>query len=181
MILGTLRASLLGNVLTGKGIVRSGYGNKQGKGILRAGYGSQKVLIPPHPLTNIEIQKYYQKESRFNGVFSRDNLSKNVNDSPCLINLGEYADVSTHWIALYQKIRMLFIFVPKEIRHFIGNKNLETNIYRIQVNNLVLCGYFCIGFIDFMIACKTLNNYTSLFSPYDFKKNDKILLRHFKK
>ena len=71
--------------------------------------------------------------------------------------------------------------VPKEIRHFIGNKNIETNIYRIQVNNLVLCGYFCIGFIDFMIAGKTLNDYTSLFSPYDFKKNDKIILRDFKK
>ena len=71
MILGTLRASLLGNVLTGKGIVRAGYGNKQGKEILRAGYGSKKVLIPPHPLTNIEIQRYYQEESRFNGVFSR--------------------------------------------------------------------------------------------------------------
>ena len=45
MILGTLLASLLGNVLTGKGIVRAGYGNKQGKGILRAVYGSKKVLI----------------------------------------------------------------------------------------------------------------------------------------
>ena len=93
MILGTLRASLLGNVLTGKGIVRSGYGNKQEKGILRAGYGSEKVLIPPHPLTNIEIQKYYEKESRFNGVFSRDNLSKNVNDRACLINLDEFTNL----------------------------------------------------------------------------------------
>ena len=93
MISGTLRASLLGNVLTGKGIVRAGYGNKQGKGILRAGYGSKKVLVPLHRLTNIEIQKYYQKESRFNGVFSRDNLSKNVNDRACLINLDEFTNL----------------------------------------------------------------------------------------
>ena len=105
-------------------------------------------------------------------------MSKNVNDRACLINLDEYA-VSTHCIALYQKIRILFIFVPKEIRHFIGNKNIETNIYRIQVNKLVLCGYFCIGFIDFVIAGKTLNDYTNLLSPYDFKKNDKIILRDF--
>ena len=71
--------------------------------------------------------------------------------------------------------------VPKEIRHFIGNKNIETNIYRIQVNNLVSCGYFCIGLIDFVIAGNTLNDYTSLFSRCEFKKNNKIILIDFKK
>ena len=81
MLLGTLGASLLENMLTGKGILRTGYGNKEGKGMLRAGYGSKdfqlkKKLIPPHPLTNFEIQKYYQSEPRFNGVYSTDNLPK---------------------------------------------------------------------------------------------------------
>ena len=72
MLVGTLEASLLGNMLAGKGIVKAGYGNKEGKGMLRAGYGSKKkFLIPPHPLTNFEIQKYYQNEPRFNGVFKR--------------------------------------------------------------------------------------------------------------
>ena len=62
MLLGALGASLLGNILTGKGVVRTGYGNKnKGKGV-----------IPPHPLTNFEIQKYYENELRFNGVYSRD-------------------------------------------------------------------------------------------------------------
>ena len=76
MLLGSLGASLLGNMLAGKGIVRAGYGNKEGKGMLRAGYGSKKFLIPPHLLTNFEIQKYYQNEPSVNGVFSRNNLPK---------------------------------------------------------------------------------------------------------
>ena len=72
MLLGTLVDSLLGNTLAGKGIVREDYGNKKGKGILKAVYGSKKKkknLIPPHPLTNFELQKYLQNEPRFNGVF----------------------------------------------------------------------------------------------------------------
>ena len=66
MLLGILRASFFGSMLTGKGILRNGYGNKEGKGILRAGSGSKKILIPAHPLTNFEMQKYYQNEPRFN-------------------------------------------------------------------------------------------------------------------
>ena len=55
-------------------------------------------LIAPHPLTNFEIQKYYENEPRFNGVFSRNNLPKKIKDGVYLINLDEYADVYTHWI-----------------------------------------------------------------------------------
>ena len=58
-------------------------------------------LIPPCPLTNFEIQKYYQNEPRFNGVFSRNNLPKNIKDGAYVINLNEYADVGAHWIALF--------------------------------------------------------------------------------
>ena len=57
--------------------------------------------MPPHPLTNFEIQKYYKNESRFNGVFSRNNLPKKIKDQAYAINLNEYADVGTHWIALF--------------------------------------------------------------------------------
>ena len=56
-------------------------------------------LIPPHPLTNFELEMYYQNEPRFNGVFSRNNLPKKIKDGVYLINLDEYADVGTHWIA----------------------------------------------------------------------------------
>ena len=58
-------------------------------------------LIPPHPLTNFEIQKYYQNEARFNGVYSRNNSPKTIKNGAYAINLDEYADVDTHWIALF--------------------------------------------------------------------------------
>ena len=70
--------------------------------------------------------------------------------------------------------------IPEEIKQFIGNRNIKANIYCIQANNSVISGYFCIGFIDFMLAGKTLIDYTSLFSPYDFNKNDNIILSYFK-
>ena len=57
--------------------------------------------MSPHPLAKFEIQKYYQNEPRFNGVYSRDNLFKKIKDGAYVINLSEYADVGTHWIALY--------------------------------------------------------------------------------
>ena len=93
MLLGALGASLLGNLLTGKGVVRAAYGNKnKGKGV-----------IPPHPLTNFEIQKYYENELRFNGVYSQDNLPKQIKDGVYVINLDEYKDTGTHWVALFRK------------------------------------------------------------------------------
>ena len=70
--------------------------------------------------------------------------------------------------------------IPEEIKEFIGNKNIKANIFRVQANNSVMCGYFCIGFIDFMLADKKLNDFTTFFSPYDFDKNDNIFLCYFK-
>ena len=104
---------MLGNLLSGKGIVRAGsgrrslnsstsYGNKNGKGIVRAGYGKKMgFLMLPRPLKNFEIQKYYQNEPRFNGVYSRNNPSKKIKDGAYMINLDEHVDVDTHWIALF--------------------------------------------------------------------------------
>ena len=66
--------------------------------------------------------------------------------------------------------------VPEEIKKFIGNKNTKANIFRVQANDSVMCRYFCIEFIDFMLASKKLTDYTNLFSPNDFKKNDSIIL-----
>ena len=71
-------------------------------------------------------------------------------------------------------------YIPKEIKKFIKNKNIKTNIFRLQANDSIMCGYFCIGFIDFMINGKTLTEFTNLFSPNDFKKNDNIILSYFK-
>ena len=76
--------------------------------------------------------------------------------------------------------------IPKEIKAFINrplssalhNKNIKTNIFRIQAYDSIMCGYFCIGFIDFMLKGKTLTKYTNLFSPNNFKKNDYIILNY---
>ena len=70
-------------------------------------------------------------------------------------------------------------YIPKEIREFIGNKNITTNTYRIQAYDSIMCGYFCIKFIDFMLKGKSLLEYTNVFSPSEYKKNDKILLKYF--
>ena len=56
--------------------------------------------MPPHPLTNFEIQKYYQNEPKFNGVYSKNNLSK-MKDVAYIINLDEYESIGTHRIALH--------------------------------------------------------------------------------
>ena len=70
-------------------------------------------------------------------------------------------------------------YIPKEIKNFIGNKNIETNIYRIQAFDSIMCGYFCIGFMDFMLKGKILLDHTNLFSPKEYEKNDKIILKYF--
>ena len=143
--------------------------------------------MPPHPLRNFEIQKYYENQSRFNGVFSRDTMPKKIKDWGYVINLDEYADVGTHWIALFCKKSKIVYFdsfnvehIPEEIKGFIGNKNIKANIFQIQANNSIMCGYFCIGFIDFMLASKKLTDFTILLSRYDFDKNDRIILSYFK-
>ena len=88
--------------------------------------------MPPHPLTNFEIQKYYENEPKFNGVYSRNNLSK-IKDEAYIINLDEFESVETHWIVLYVNDDNVTYFdsfgvehIPKEIRRFIGNKNIIT-------------------------------------------------------
>ena len=69
--------------------------------------------------------------------------------------------------------------IPKEITKFIMNKNIKTNIFRVQAYDSIMCGYFCIGFIDFMFKGKSLIEYTNLFSPNDFKRNDDTILKYF--
>ena len=127
MLLGTLGASLLGNLLTGgKGIMRAS------DGIVRAreGSGSKKKdlnsLLHFHPLTNIEINEYYKDEPRFNGVYSRNNLPNKIKNGAYVINLNEYENTGTHWVALFVKPKYTVYFdsfgieyIPKEINKFI--------------------------------------------------------------
>ena len=142
--------------------------------------------MTPHPLTNFEIQDYYQNEPRFIGVYSRDNLPDKVKDGAYVINLDEYSDIGTHWIALHVNNKTVTYFdsfgvehIPKEVKKFIGDRNIISNIYRIQNYDSIMCGYFCIGFIDYMFKGKSLTDYTNLFSPNNLKKNDDIILNYF--
>ena len=148
---------------------------------------NQNLLIPFHLLTNIEINKYYINEPRFNGVYSRNNLPKTIKKGAYVINLDEYENTGTHWIALFVKPKYTIYFdslgiehIPKEINKFIGNNNIKSNILRIQAYDSITYGYFCIEFINYMLKGKTLLDYTNLFSPNDFKKNDQIIKRIFK-
>ena len=95
---------------------------------------------------------YYKHEPRFNGVYSRDNLSNIIKHGAYVVNLDEYEDTGTHWIAFYVKNNEVIYFdsfgvehIPKEIKNFIGyKKDIKTNIFRMQAYNSIMCGYFCI-------------------------------------
>ena len=143
-----------------------------------------EILILPRLLTKFEIQKHHKNEPGFNGVFSRNNLPKKIEDVAYVINLDEYGDVGTHWIALFCNRNEIVYFdsfgvehIPEEIKEVIDrrslnsspsqNKSITTNIFRVRANDSLMCGYFCIGFIDFMLAGKKLIDYTNLFSPHD--------------
>ena len=124
-------------------------------------------------------------EPKFNDVYSRNNLLK-IKDGAYIINLNEFKSIETLWIALYVNNNNVTYFdsfgvqhIPKEIKKFIGNKNLIASIYRIQTYSLLMCGYFCIGFIDFMLNGKSLLDYTKLSSLNDYEKNDEIILKYF--
>ena len=127
--------------------------------------------MPSHPLANFEIRDYCENKPRFN------NLLKTIKNGAYVINLDEYADAGTHWVALFAKNNEVVYcdsfdveHVPKEIKRFIGQKKHQSNIFRIQANNSIMCGYFFIGFIDFVFAGRSLIDFTSLFSPNDIKK-----------
>ena len=134
--------------------------------------------MTPHTLTNLT---YYQNEPRFIGVYSRDNLPDKIKAGGYVINLDEYYGIGTHWIALYVNNKTATYFdsfgiehTPKEVKKFI-----ISNIYRIQNYDSIMCGYFCIGFIDYMFKGKSLTDYTNLFSPNNLIKNDDIILNYF--
>ena len=150
-------------------------------------------LLPFHLLTNIEISEYYKNEPRFNGLYSRNNLPNKIKKGAYVINLDEYENTGAHWVSLFVKTNEAIYFdsfgienIPKEIIKFIrskelgsavGNNKIKSNIFRIQAYDSIMCGYFCIEFINYMLKGKTLLDYANLFSPNDFKKNDRVIKR----
>ena len=132
MLLGTLGASLLGDMLAGKGIVKAGYGSK-GEGIIRAKYGSKQSK---------KGKGFLLKDFRYNpildGVYSRDNLPDKIKNGAYVINLDEYSDIGTHWIALYIVNDNVTYFdsfgvehIPTEIKKIIKRSTIVTNIFRM--------------------------------------------------
>ena len=120
-------------------------------------------------------------------MYPRNNLPKTIKKGAYAINLGEYENIGTHWVALFVKPKYTIYFdsfgiehIPKEIKHAIGNKEIKENIFRIQAYDSVMCGYYCVEFINYMLEGKTLFDYTNLFSSNDFKKIYQIIKRIFK-
>ena len=185
MLLGTIGVSFLGNLIARKSTIRAGEGTSRVGEWVKEQLEQVKIFNAPHHLTNFEIQKYHQNEPKFNGVNSRNNLAK-IKDGTYVINLDEYESFGTYWIAVYVNDNNIIYFdnfgvehLPKEIKKFIANKNIIKNIYRIQAYDSIMCGYFCIVIIGFMLTSKNLLDFTNLFSPNDYEKNDKIILIFF--
>ena len=118
--------------------------------------------MTPHPLNNFDMQKHYQKD---------------------LCNKSWWVQISwnaqVRLVCKWWKCNTYFDsfgvqHILKEVWKFIENKNIATNIYKLQAWNSTMCGYFCIGFIYFMLKGKDLLDYTSLFSPNEFEKNDEV-------
>ena len=102
--------------------------------------------------SSFEIQKYYQNKPNLMVFILHD----------------EYSDIGARWIALYVLNNDVTWFdsfgvehTPKEIKTFVGNKNIKTNTFKIQAYDSIMCEYFCIGFIDFMLACRKDFNWLS--------------------
>ena len=72
--------------------------------------------MPPHPLSNFEIQKYYENEPKFDGVYSRNNFYE-IKDRTCIINLDEYESIGTHWVALFVNDNDVTYFDSFEVEH----------------------------------------------------------------
>ena len=128
-------------------------------------------------------------------MYSRNNLPNKIKKGAYVINLDEYENTGTHWVSLFVKINEAIYFdsfgiecIPKEINKFVNNdtikssslKRIKSNIFRIQAYDSIMCGYFCIEFVNYMLKGKTLLDYTNLFSPNDFKKNNRIIKRILK-
>ena len=115
---------------------------------------------------------YYQNEPRFNGVYSRDNLPDKIKDGAYVINLDGYSVLG---LSTFQKKKTK----KKNNKRYAGKFTIVTNIFRTKACDSVMCGYFCIKFIDFMLKGHSSIDFTNLFSPNNFKKNDDIGLNYF--
>ena len=119
-------------------------------------------------------------------MYSRNNLPNKIKKGAYAINLDEYENAATHWVSLLVKTNESVYFdsfgveqIPKELDKFINSdttKRIKIKIFRIKAYDSIMCGYFCIEYINYMLKGKTLH-YTNLFSPNDLKKRTIELLK----
>ena len=119
----------------------------------------------------MKVIKYFNYKAKFNGVFSRNNLHR-IKDGAYVINLNDKQSKGTHWASLFiDKSTTVYFdsfgieYIPNKIK----DKSIIHNIFRIQSDNTIMCGFYYIAFIEYMIAGKGLLDYTNLFSPNDYK------------
>ena len=125
--------------------------------------------------------RYFRDEPRFMGVYSKNGLPE-WNEGAYVINLEDDTGVGSHWVALFIEGNRCMYFdsfgvehVPREVVEFIRSDVVIKNIFRIQSYDSIMCGYYCIKFIEYMFAGKRLTDFTGLFSPNDFDKNDETI------
>ena len=142
----------------------------------------------PHALTSISIQRQYQNKTKFKGVYSWINLLKIIRDGAYVANLVEHKSIGTYWVAFCVDDNTTTFIDSYGVEHILGkmktfsvNENVMANVYREQVYVSITCGYFCIGFIDFMFKDKSLTDFMNLILPHNFKKNDEGILNYFLK
>ena len=120
------------------------------------------------------------------GVISRDNLPR-IKDGKYVINIDDKNSKGTHWVSLFINKNTAAYFdyfgieqIPQEVINKIKDKLITHNIVGIQDNEFIMCGFYCIAFIEYIVGGKKLLDCTNLFSPNDYKKNDKIIFKYFK-
>ena len=98
-----------------------------------------------------------------------------------MINLDDKKSKRTHWVSLFIDRNAAVYFdsfvvqyIPQEVLNKITDKSITQNIFRIQGNACIICGFYCVAFIESMFSGKTLLDHSNLFSPNDYKKNDKV-------
>ena len=117
-------------------------------------------MFPFHPLNDIEITNYFKYEARFNDVFSRNNLPE-IKDGAYFINLDGKNNKETHWVSLFIDKNTAVYFDSFGIEYIsqdkldkISDKSITHSVFRIQDDESFMCGFYCIAFIEYVLAGK---------------------------
>ena len=130
-------------------------------------------------LNNIEITNYFKYEPRFNSIFSRNNLPR-IKDGAYVIHLDDKNSKGTYWVSVFiDRNKTVYFhsfgigYFPQEILDKIRDESITHNIFRIQDNESIMCGFYCIAYRRYAYRIKICLDYTNLFSWNDCKENAK--------